>query len=328
MANEYFKNKSYLIKTREFIKKSLRETAPVIQYNMSLITSGCIPVELFYEILYFNAMYLYLNIINRIFYLGEFLKENENYYKLKNLYDNYITEIAKLFNIFGNIDMYEISVLYNILLYRGTFSIENEFIYHDYLIDKLSPQEIHGTRIASGTGICFQISANLIDIYLKLGYDAFDIGCCTGTHNKIIKKIKATHSITGILDNKNMLIVDATWKRIGFFNDKHHKTITMIPIDPHKSNEVEFYIPTFIKHLLNKANHEKIIGISNLPNYIQEKGLEEMSKSYDKINALVEQNKLVIQEWKEKNFALIQEIYQLEKELIDYKDQPTRKLKR
>ncbi|MBQ9834654.1 MAG: hypothetical protein IJO33_05665 [Bacilli bacterium] len=326
MTNQKYKMKSYLIKTREFIKKTLEETAIVTQSNISLITSGNIPSEFSHVVFFFNVLYLYYYVYHK-FFTYQYLKESTEYNKLKPLYDDYLNEIVNLMHSFGKLDIYEISILYSILLHRGIFSNENKFKYHKYINDEINLRDVSGARIASGTAVCRHMSANLIDIYQKLGYNAFEIGCCTDIRYKFIKKIIATHSIAGISDNKNMLIVDPTGNFIGFFNSKPHNTITMIPINTHKSQEKEFYVPKS-EAILNNAEHKKLAKTYEISNYIEENGIEKMTKSFDKIYALIEQNASVIQEWKEKNKVLIQEISRLEKELTNYSDQPTRKLNR
>ena len=321
MANEYFKNKRNLINSREFIRKTLMDTLDTAKFNASLITTGCIPPEFsgmifviqLYSI-YFHTCYNALNIF--------FKKENKEYLKLIEKYNTFINEIAELFRSFGELDIYEINVLYNILLYQGTFSKTDTFSYYKYAIDNAEIETL-GSRVTSGTGVCRHISANLLDIYKKLGYKGFEIEC-SNSWKKI--RIHPNHQIIGVYDKNTLLISDPTNEYIGYFSTDSTQTIIMSPIN-NMNLKIEYYVP-ILEYLLNYDEHRKMVKAHNIPSYIEEKGIEEMTKSFDKIYTLVEQNKLAVQKWKEKNFVLIQEISQLEKQITDYRDQPTRKLNR
>lgn len=261
-----------------------------------------------------------------------YIKNTDEFMDLEILYDEYITEIAKLIKMFGDLDIYEVSVLYIILLKNGILSKERSFNYHRYDEDN-DYRSILGSRIASGYGVCRHESFNLLDVFNKLGYQNSYIACKADMHNSKFKNIpklfsiftKDTHGIGIIADSKEHLIVDPTWECVGKFS-KEESTIKARKFWDVENNLL-YYLNYDKLQRKDVSYFNKLESMLEKPNYLDIHPSEETKLKFRNIKQTVTENFEYLDFWNQKHEELMQEICLLDKSLSCYKDkQQVRKL--
>lgn len=255
------------------------------------------------------------------FDIEQYIKSTDEYEKISNLYNEYVTGISELIKVFGNLDIYEIGILYTILLKNGFLSKTKTFESCNIENDNRIIFDILGARITSGFGVCRHEAKLLIDIYNKLNYVSDYIQCKSGLHSSILKnypniffKLKrSSHAIVGIMDETEYLIFDPTWETIGALS-KNNKNIIASRKIGNETNNILYCLDT------KKHNIDFSTSTSNKSCYLDNNSYHEMIEKFKKVKRYVEDNLQYLSNWHNIHIELMDEISSLEKLLTGYQD--------
>lgn len=287
-----------------------------------------------------------INDLKRFYTYTEYIYNTDEFIKLENLYDEYITEIAKLIKDCGDLDIYTQGIIHKFLMGKGILSKKDDFSYKKFSNDKDYKYSELGARITHGNGVCRNIAANLNDVFNKLGYDSILVSCivdaekskignnpCLYTlYNLFTLLYKETnfHSIVAAKDKNGSIIIDPTWETFGRLTNENNN---ILELRRFISNVYEYKYclnHSFYNniHLNNRKSLNKIISKSN---YLDSFSYEELIQKFDIIIMFLNKNLGYFIEWKNKNLDLMNEIDLLDKTLSNYSEQNNeniRKLKR
>lgn len=255
-----------------------------------------------------------------MFDVDEYIKSTDDYKKLNNLYDEYVAEIAKLIDQFENLDIYDIGVLYTILLKNGFLSKNKSFEFKKIHDNDQRLLDIRGARITSGFGVCRHMAHNLTDVYNKLNYKSEYLICKTGLDESILKKYPTlfsnfkniSHAIVGVENDNEYLIIDPTWETIGILSRKNNNIIELRKFWDDSNN----YLYTD----LNRYNEEYAVKIANMPCYLDSISSIQTKEKIERMKLIFEGYKGNFEKWNSLYNELFEEISELEKILSGYKD--------
>lgn len=259
--------------------------------------------------------------------IEHYIKSTYEYKKMNTLYEEYVTAISKLIKEFGNLDIYEIGILYTFLLKNGFLSENKSFEYRDLKNDNLIIEDILGARITSGFGVCRHEASNLMDVYNKLNYKAEHITCKAGLHDSVFKNHptlfsllkRVSHAMVGVKNDNEYLVFDPTWETFGNLS-KNNKNIIETKRFCDEINNILYYIN--IKDD-NKKFYEEF---TNSPCYLDKHSFEETIEKFKEIKNKVIFNEQDLWEWHSFHVELMEEISSLEKLLCGYKEDELPKL--
>ncbi len=159
-------------------------------------------------------------------YKLEMLYNTPEYKRCKDLYDEFIRELARFMNDMGVNDTLDIGALFMELLYCGYLSVPGRFEYHRYDIDNDICSDIMGARVLSGSGVCRHIAGCLIDLYKAMGYPAAYVTVVT-TNNELSSVIKdkilpfrTNHAVVLVADKYGKYIFDPTHMDVAVLNEQ------------------------------------------------------------------------------------------------------------
>lgn len=195
----------------------------VLKYS-SLILTGAIALDMLkvlkeHMIYFFNNHHVQFN--------------DKEHLELKELYDEYTD---KLSNYLKNDDPINIGVNFTKMLWEDELSY-NKFEFNNGDVKRTDSNNVEmlGLRVILGEAVCRNISALLVDIYKKLGYDSEMI--LVKAYNKNLKErittafIPLNHVVALVKKDDKNIIIDPTNTTIGILNrDKKRtqKVISMI----------------------------------------------------------------------------------------------------
>lgn len=283
----------------------------------------------FSENIGYNMIQLLYNIINEVdlnsarISFEEDIRSKKEYRKLKEKYNEYITEIAKLIKSCGNFDIYEIVLLHTLLLRKGIFSKDDIFNFFQFKKDYDHIHGIMGPRIAAGLGVCRNLSSHLKDVLDKLGYENYLIHCATDIYGEeyendpdLFYYSQDTHHVfNALIKDEEIILYDPTEIIIGSINEKNKYIADFRTIDNYHSKKYAIGISNNSTYWAKKEGIERV---SSLPNYINKHSNDKLEEKAAKVQIFVENNMDYFIEWKQNHLELINEISELDHILSQY----------
>lgn len=262
-------------------------------------------------------------------YISAYIKSTREYQRLTNLYDDYITIIAKLIKENSD-EIFDVATYYINLLHTGILSYNCGFSFRNLKTDYDNRLGILGARIASGFGVCRHMAMNLKDVYDKLGYNASYISCDKYNNkidfqkqpnSKFKKQVvpKTTHAIVGVTNGRKSLIVDPTWQAIGRFDYPKKDVATLKYLHNRKDSPFYFHLDSEVTIKKGPDNYANYLKFLEHNNYFNNNSESLAQRSRD-VSSKIMQNLLYYIEWNAKYQDLFKEIAELEKLLSCYKE--------
>lgn len=132
------------------------------------------------------------------------------------LYDEVVTDIAKMYKELGFKGDYITSIAFQHCLDTGVFS-KDVIGYTLYEDDKDRLVRYAGGRVATGAYCCRHCASLLSDVLTKMGGIAPKIAVYSGPEDDEKKIWRSNHLVTGVLHNDKRLIVNPVAGLAGFF---------------------------------------------------------------------------------------------------------------
>jgi len=178
-------------------------------------------------------------------------KNMDKYYELKELYDEYIDKVVNILSDIKYENNMQLCTALDYLLDTGFFS-RNESYKYTKLTDKYEVYEdLFGTFIVEGNGVCRHNSVFISDILNKLNVKNLKIYCSNLKGRMALKY--SNHVLLGLMQDDKKFVYDFTNNSIGQIN---REFITLIGINGKESKY----------HVIDKEN--------NLEDYLSKESCE------------------------------------------------------
>lgn len=249
------------------------------------------------------------------------LINSEIYKECISEYDNYLTNLAKLYEEMKLTDPMKSSIAFDILLHKGNFSHNHKYNYtiykynNDYEID-----EILGSRVATGNTVCRHESSMLTDLEKKLGNNSYNLSVYTqqkdNNGNINTDDIHVNHRITIIEEEGNIYASDPTNRCfISNFKQYDNKYIYGEPISLCKNiNNNSIFV--IIDENQKNINSES----ANLSK-------ENINQKYKEVLSTIYYNIDLISDFYDESIYQLEKISELNKTLIPLSNQKIKKWK-
>lgn len=203
--------------------------------------SSCIPSMFFSVVL--GCMVVIYKIENKILKIEKYKEEHINEYEeLKKLYNEYIEIVAKIVSKYKFEDSLQFAMAIDTVLLSGCFSINNEYTFKRHREINEYFEDLIGTYVIEGNGVCRHNTAFISDVLNKMGLKNFKLYTTREKNSD-----KANHVLLALVHNNQSFAYDFTNHTIGVINED--KTISLRGL---KNEEI------FKHYIVSKHNEEEI----------------------------------------------------------------------
>lgn len=203
--------------TKEQFRKSFISVAPYISSGLAQIPFIADDDNFFNEIF----MAINLGVGALLFYLKcrklGYMNTPE-YKEYVALYDDVVSDIAKMYSELGFKGDFSTSVVFKHCLENGIFSLE-PVKYTLFESDKEELYKYCGGRVATGKCCCRHNASLLADVLTEMGGISPKVSVYFGEETDERKIYKSNHLVTGVLLNDKRVLVDPT-TRLAIFGER------------------------------------------------------------------------------------------------------------
>ena len=238
--------------------------------------------------------------------LDNLYHKNDDYKKLKKLYEEYVKSIVNHFKKIGLKDIISIATYFSYIVKQSGLSYTHEFKLKNINDADILKCNLIGSNVVLGEGCCRHLSVLLSDIYKEMGFEAETLLVKSYDtkfmhfYERMLKYIN--HAVVLVKDSKGNIIIDPTNCSIGKINNQKNSTCKMTDFKGIKLKEKFDFVCSFDGKFAANISEDNLI-MNNVSRNLSQEELLNVNELVDEIK-----HNVSINDFKEDNRELIKEL--------------------